>query len=73
MLRHLALSLILVHGPHGQNIEINANEISSIRMPRDVSQGHFAKGTQCVVIMTNGKFIATRETCDEIVGLIGRH
>jgi hypothetical protein len=61
----LALSLIFVHGPDGQEIEININEISSIRDPR-ASEGHLHKSIHCVLYMTNGKFIGTTETCDEV-------
>ena len=62
----LYLNLIYVHGPDGQEIEINVHEVSSIRMPREGSEGHFAKNVECLVYMTNGKFIATKETCLDI-------
>jgi hypothetical protein len=61
-----ALHLILVHGPDGQNIELNVNEISSIREPRQV-EGHFAKNVHCLIFMTNGKLIAAIEECPVIL------
>lgn len=60
------LYLIHVHGPAGQEIEVNVIEISSIREPRKDSQSHFAKGTQCLIYMTSGQFIATIETCQVV-------
>ena len=66
-----ALYLILVHGPNGQDIEINITEISSIRQIKKDTSGtsadHFARGVNCIVIMTNGKFIGVIETCPEVV------
>ena len=68
------LSLITVHGPDGdQEITINVAEITSIRQPREGAQGHFAPGTNCLIYMTNGNFIATNETCLEVIHLIATH
>jgi hypothetical protein len=61
------LHLIVVHGPDNQTIELNVNEISSIREIRDVEEAHYAKDANCIVFMTNGKFIGTREECVEVV------
>ena len=70
------LFLILVHGPDGQEIELNVTEISSIRQIRkdasDVGVQHFARGVRCIVIMTNGKFIGVIETCREVVQKIAK-
>lgn len=60
------LYLIHVHGPAGQEIEVNVVEISSIRQPREDSQSHFAKGTKCLIYMTSGQFIATTESCEDV-------
>jgi hypothetical protein len=59
--------LIHVHGPTGQDIEVNVIEISSIREPREDAQSHFATGTKCLIYMTSGQFISTAETCEDIV------
>lgn len=60
--------LIHVHGPDGeQEIEVNVQEISSIRQPREGSTENFAEGTRCILYMSNSKFIMTAETCREIV------
>jgi uncharacterized protein YlzI (FlbEa/FlbD family) len=67
MFQLLAVLFITVHAPDGQDIEINAAEISSIRKPREDAGDHFAEGTQCVLTMTNGKFHLTTETCLDVV------
>ena len=61
-----AFHLILLHGPDGQEIDINPREIASLREPSSVSEGHFPKGVRCVVIMTNGRFNLVREDCHTV-------
>jgi hypothetical protein len=61
----LVLTLIELHTPNGHPVEINAREISSLRQPLDVS-GHWTKGTGCILVMTNGKFNAVHEDCDQV-------
>jgi uncharacterized protein YlzI (FlbEa/FlbD family) len=62
----LALHLIFVHGVDGQEIEVNVEQISTIREPRD-TEGHFAKEIQCLLFMTSGKFVAITESCQTVV------
>lgn len=63
----LAISLVELHGPTGQLIEINPAEVSSLRTPLDsnftTSQRHWAKGAHCIIVMSNGGFIAVAEEC----------
>jgi hypothetical protein len=66
----IALHFIFVHGPDGQRVELNVNEISSVREPRDTEGQHFAKGTNCLVFMTNGKWFGTKEECDVVLDKI---
>lgn len=62
-LRHF----ILVHGPDDQNIVVNVDEISSVRTPqKKTPQGHFPKGTQCIIAMSNGTFIFIQEVCQVV-------
>jgi uncharacterized protein YlzI (FlbEa/FlbD family) len=65
------IELVALHGPDGQQVWINAQQITSIRqpLPADVDQ-HFPARTRCVVVMVSGKFVATRESCDEVRALI---
>jgi len=68
----LNLHLINVHGPDNQLIQLNANEISSLREQRENEEGHFGPNVRCIVFMTNGKFIGARETCPNIIREIER-
>ena len=66
----VVLLLILVHGPDGQEIELNVAEVSSLRQPRESTEGHVDKDVHCLIFMTNGKFVGTGESCEEVIKLI---
>ena len=71
MLAIAFVALVGLHTPNGHVFEINPAEISSAREPRDVGGGqHWANGTHCVLIMTNGRFNAVAETCVEVESMI---
>jgi hypothetical protein len=65
----LALHLIIVHAPNGDEIELNTNEVSSLREPRD-AEGHYHKDVNCVIFMTNGRFISATESCKDIHAML---
>jgi len=62
----VATALVQLTGPAGHPLYLNPGEVSSLRSPGDVSGGHLAPGVECVVIMTNGKANAVRQTCDQV-------
>jgi hypothetical protein len=64
-----AVLFIIIHAPDGQEVQLNVSEISSIRRPGG-SDGHFAKGSKCILTMSNGKFYLSMETCGEVVKMI---
>ena len=66
----VTIYLLTVHAPDGQEIIVNATEISSIRKPRDGAEENFAKGTNCILTMTNGKIISTIERCIDVIKTI---
>jgi hypothetical protein len=65
----LAIFLEL-HGPNGQIIEVNPNEISSLRTPQAGSSEHFAKGVRCIIKMTNSNINAVVETCETVLFML---
>ena len=65
----IAAHFIMVHAPGGAAIEINPREMSSLRN-RAEAEGHFHKDVECVITMSNGKFIAVTETCDQVVRMV---
>ena len=65
MLWLIVTALIQLQGPDGQAIFINPDQVISLRQPRSVAQGHFAPGTKCLVMTTNGMVVSS-ETCDAI-------
>jgi uncharacterized protein YlzI (FlbEa/FlbD family) len=60
----VAFHLIVVHGGDGQDIEINPREIVSMRGREEGK--NFAKGVECMINTSDGKFIAVAETCNEV-------
>ena len=67
----MALELLEVHGPDGQTAFINTHEIATLREPATFDlRRHFARGTRCIVLTTDGKFLAVVETCGELRALL---
>ena len=62
----VAFKLIQLHGPDGQEIDVNPHEVASLREPSSISEGHFPKGVRCVVVMTNGRFNLVKEDCSTV-------
>jgi len=54
--------MITLTGPEGQEIAVSPSQVVTVRKPREL-EGHFPKGVQCLVHMTDGKFIAVIEPC----------
>ena len=67
------VEFIELHGPDGQRAFLNQRAISSLREPVDTDLKHFTKSVRCVVVTTNGKFIAVVETCTDIRDRLGSH
>ena len=65
--------LLRLHGPAGQEIDVNPNEISSLREPQKGTEDHFAKGTRCLVKMTNGNTNGVSEDCPTVRALVEEH
>ena len=66
-----AVELIELHGPDGQIVWLNPAEISTLRMPTSADlKRHFPSGARCIVVMSNGKFVAVTETCAGIRSLL---
>lgn len=60
------VEFIELHGPDGQRAFLNPKTISSLREPIATDLKHFTGRVHCVVVTTNGKFIAVVETCNYI-------
>jgi len=66
-----AVALVELHGPTGQVIAINPEQVSSLRAPLDV-KGHWGQRTRCVVVMSNGRFNAVTEDCVTVERMLGK-
>jgi hypothetical protein len=59
-----ALTLVMLTGPGGQIVEINPEEVVSIRSPRSVD--HMPRSVHCIVFTTDSKFIGVEEPCPQV-------
>ena len=64
-----AVLLVTLHapGPGSQPVYVNPENVSSVREPRTINRAHFAPGTRCVLVMTNGLMVSVVEDCDEVL------
>ena len=62
------LVMIILHSGAGTPIDLNADTITNMRGPEPTSTGTklFSDSVKCQVNMTDGKYIAVRETCAEV-------
>jgi uncharacterized protein YjlB len=66
----ISLAFLALHGPDGQDIEINSTEIVAIRAPRGLDHVHH--DIHCLVFTTDGKFTAVQETCDSVQKMVNQ-
>lgn len=64
------LGFLALHGPDGSRVFVSPKSIASLREP--VGKGRFPPGTRCVITESHGGSIAVRESCDEVLRLLGR-
>jgi hypothetical protein len=65
MLFEILFRLIVLHGPGGQSIQLNPDDIVTLRVPRG-DEGHLQQGTKCIVTTVDGKFTAVTESCQTV-------
>ena len=61
----VAFRLLQLHGPQDQLIDINPDQVVSLREPR-ADEGHFPKGIRCLISTTDGKFSTVMEDCETV-------
>lgn len=67
-----AVTLVELHGANGQRYWVNPKFITTIREPVRADHKYFANGAHCIIVTTTGRFIAVRETCDEVRAAVTR-
>ena len=69
----LAIQLVLVHSPNGDVIEINPDQIVSLRAAapgKEEADRLYHKSVKCLIITADGKSIPAIEDCNTIKVLI---
>jgi hypothetical protein len=60
-----ALHLVRLMGTDGELVEINPEEVVSVREPGMIA-GHLHPFTRCVIYTSDGKFISVKNECSEV-------
>jgi len=68
MIFTLLSTLISLTGPDGQIIQVNPQDVTSLRTIRNSE--HFAPGVHCNVFMTDGKNVGVVEDCKKVHDLL---
>lgn len=68
-----SIEMIELHAADGHSVYVNAREISTLREPAatDLNR-YFVRGTRCIVVTTNGKFVAVAEPCRFIRDMLAK-
>ena len=69
------IQLVLVHSPNGDVIEINPDQIVSLRAAapgKEEADRLYHKSVKCLIITADGKSIPAVENCAEIKAFIER-
>lgn len=67
----LALTLVKLHGPGGQIVEVNPEHVVGLREPRASPTEHFQKEIRCLIFTLDGKFTGVLEDCAEVIQKLG--
>jgi hypothetical protein len=66
----LALELLRLTTPDGLSVDVNPNEIVSLRAPREDDKRTLNSKVQCVLFTVDGKFVSVANECDEIRSML---
>jgi len=69
----IVVIFITLHAPNGDKIDINPDSITSMRdraSQNDADGRLMAKGIECMINLSDGKYVSVVEHCDQVRGLI---
>lgn len=59
----LYAGLLLLHGPDGREIRVNPDQVTSLKAATSEPNKLLHDEAQCLVNLTDGKYVAVREPC----------
>lgn len=65
-------TFLQLHTVDGLNVDINTDNIVSLRDARPLDQRSVANEINCIVSTTDGKFVSVANTCEEIEHMLGK-
>ena len=67
----VVLHLVMLHTVDGHEVAISADQVTSLHAAKeDQDNKFFADSVNCVVGLTDGKFVSTAEKCSEVKQLL---
>lgn len=66
----VAVTFIFLHAPGGAGIIINPHEITSMRQRPSAGDQFFVGNAECMINLTDGKFVAVIEACETVHQMI---
>jgi hypothetical protein len=65
------MGLIVLHTLDGNEVAINPQQVTSLHSGKPgQSSKLFVQGVNCVVGLTDGKFVSTIENCDQVLKML---
>lgn len=62
--------LVILHRVDGGEVIVNRNQVTSLRSTPGSLKGQMPPPTNCLVGLTDGKFVAVTESCAEVKQLL---
>jgi hypothetical protein len=67
----IGLQLVVLHGVEGRFIMINPTHVTMlVSAPPGAKNKHLVSGVNCMLNMSDGKFVTVTETCDQVAALL---
>jgi hypothetical protein len=67
----LLAAFVTLHAPQGAVIEINPDQVTSLRNAPPQKRGSFTEQANCLINLTDGKFVTVIEDCETVRKLFG--
>jgi hypothetical protein len=63
----VVLHLVVLHTVDGHEVSINPQQVTSLHAGKpDQDNKYFVESVQCVIGLTDGKFVSVAEPCDDV-------
>jgi len=66
------VALVVLHLVDGRTVQINPAQVTQLQQPRADAdpKKQMAKNIDCIIHLTDGRYVSVDETCDEVRALL---